>query len=102
MAEQEEAEVDYYAVLNVRNEVKIVFQIETNREILNQSCKVYFIAFQVNQNELKAACRVPQTRVHVISRSRENEGKVEKNLGPVGTKQNFLCFAKKFLTGSHF
>ena len=67
MAEQEEAEVDYYAVLNVRNEVKIVFQIETNREILDQSCKVYFIAFQVNQNELKAAYRVPQTRVHVIS-----------------------------------
>ena len=66
MAEPEEAEVDYYAVLNVRNEVKIVFQIETNSEILNQSCKVYFIAFQVNQNELKAAYRV-QTRLHVIS-----------------------------------
>ena len=66
MAEPEEAEVDYYAVLNVRNEVKIVFQIETNREILDQSCKVYFNSFQVNQNELKAAYRV-QTRVHVIS-----------------------------------
>ena len=66
MAKPEEAEVDYYAVLNVRNEVKIVFQIEKNREILDQSCKVYFIAFQVNQNELKAAYRV-QTRVHVIS-----------------------------------
>ena len=59
-------EVDYYAVLNVRNEVKIVFQIETNREIFDQSCKLYFIAFQVNQNELKAAYRV-QTCVHVIS-----------------------------------
>ena len=58
--------ISNYAVLNVRNEVKIVFQIETNREIFDQSCKVYFIAFQVNQNELKAAYRV-QTRVHVIS-----------------------------------
>ena len=48
MAEPEGAEVDDYAVLNVRNEVKIVFQIETNREIFDQSCKVYFIAFQVN------------------------------------------------------
>ena len=55
MAGPGEAEVDYYAVLNVRNEVKIVFQIETNREIFDKSCKVYFIAFQVNQNELKAA-----------------------------------------------
>ena len=66
MAQSEEAEVDYYAVLNVRNEVKIVFQIERNREIFYQSCKVCFIAFQVNENELKAAYRV-QTHVHVIS-----------------------------------
>ena len=34
-------------------------------------------------------------RVYIISRSRENESKVKKNLGPVGTKQSFLCFAKK-------
>lgn len=95
-------EVDYYAVLNVRNEVKMVFQIETSRKIFDQSCKLYFIAFQLNQNELKAAYRV-QTCVHdIISRSRENESKVKKNLGPVGTKQSFLCFAKKILTGSHF
>ena len=51
-------EVDYYAVLNVRNEVKMVFQIETSRKIFDQSCKLYFIAFQLNQNELKAAYRV--------------------------------------------
>ena len=76
MAEPEEAEVEYYAVLNVRNEVKIVFQIETNSEILNQSCKVYFIGFQVNQSCLQStdafAC-------YNISRSRENESKVTKN-----------------------
>ena len=103
MAEPGEAEVDYYAVLNVRNEVKIVFQIETNREILDQSCKVYFIAIQVNQNELKAAYRV-QTRVPVISYQDPAKMKVrlKKLLGPVGTKQNFICFAKKILRGSHF
>ena len=39
MAESEEAEdsVDYYAVLNVRKEVKIVFQREIKREIFDQS-----------------------------------------------------------------
>ena len=39
MAESEEAEdsVDYYAVLNVRKEVKIVFQRETKREIFDLS-----------------------------------------------------------------
>ena len=39
MAESEEAEdsVDYYAVLNVRKEVKIVFQRERRKEIFDQS-----------------------------------------------------------------
>ena len=39
MAESEEAEdsVDYYAVLNVRKEVKIVFPRERKREIFDQS-----------------------------------------------------------------
>ena len=32
---------------------------------------------------------------YIVSRSRENESKVKKNLGLVGTKPNFLCFAKK-------
>ena len=101
MAGPEEAEVDYYAVLNVRNEVKIVFQIETNREILDQSCKVYFIAFQVNQNELKAAYRV-QTRVHVISRSAKMKVRL-KNLRSCWHKAKFSLFCqKKKLTGSHF
>ena len=95
-------EVDYYAVLNVRNEVKMVFQIETSRKIFDQSCKLYFIAFQLNHNELKAAYRV-QTCVHVISYQDPAKMKVRlKKLGPVGTKQSFLCFAKKILTGSHF
>ena len=74
-------EVDYYAVLNVRNEVKMVFQIETSRKIFDQSCKLYFIAFQLNQNELKASC-LQSTDVcacYIISRSRENESKVKKN-----------------------
>ena len=44
-----------YAVLNVRKEVKIVFQREKKREIFYQSCKVHFIAFQANENELRAA-----------------------------------------------
>ena len=52
-----------YAVLNVRKEVKIVFQREKKREIFYQSCKVHFIAFQANENELRAAL---QTHVHVI------------------------------------
>ena len=45
MAESEEVEVDYYAVLNVRKEVKIVFQSDRRREIFDQSCKVHFVAF---------------------------------------------------------
>ena len=59
MAESEEAEdsVDYYAVLNVRKEVKIVFQRERKREIFDQSFWVHFISFQANENELKAAYR---------------------------------------------
>ena len=70
-----------YAVLNVRKEVKIVFQREKKREIFYQSCKVHFIAFQANENELRAAL---QTHVYVIlspgqtSRSRERESKVTK------------------------
>ena len=95
MAGPEEAEVDYYAVLNVRNEVKIVFQIETNSEILNQSCKVYFIAFQVNQNELKAAYRV-QTRLHVISYQDPAKMKVRlKKIRPCWHKAKFSLFCKK-------
>ena len=57
MAKSEEVEVDYCAVLNVRKEVKIVFQSDRKREIFDQSCKVHFIAFQANENELKAAYR---------------------------------------------
>ena len=57
MAESEEAEVDYCAVLNVRKEVKLVFRRDRKREIFDQSCKVHFIAFQANENELKAAYR---------------------------------------------
>ena len=43
MAESEEAEVDYYAVLNVSKEVNIVFQRERKREAFDQSYKVHFI-----------------------------------------------------------
>ena len=57
MAESEEAEVDYYAVLNVSKEVKIVFQRERKRETFDQSYKVHFISFQPNDHELKAANR---------------------------------------------
>ena len=55
--ESGEAEVDYHAVLNVKKEVKIVFQRDRKSEILDHSCKVYFIAFQANENEVKAAYR---------------------------------------------
>ena len=57
MVELEEAEVDYCSVLSVRKEVKIVFQRERLRGIFYQSCKVHFIAFQANENELRAASR---------------------------------------------
>ena len=57
MVELEEAEVDYCSVLSVRKEVKIVFQRARKSEIFDQSCKVYFIAFQANENEVKAAYR---------------------------------------------
>ena len=57
MAESEEAEVDYYAVLNVSKEVKIVFQRERKRGTFDQACKVHFISFQANEDELKAASR---------------------------------------------
>ena len=50
MVELEEAEVDYCSVLSVRKEVKIVFQRDRKSEIFDQSCKVYFIAFQANEN----------------------------------------------------
>ena len=58
MAESEEAEVDYYAVLNVSKEVKIVFQRERKRETFDQSYKVHIISFQPNDHELKAAYRL--------------------------------------------
>ena len=57
MVELEEAEVDYSSLLSVRKEVKIVFQRDRKSEIFDQSCKVYFIAFQANENEVKAAYR---------------------------------------------
>ena len=57
MVELEEAEVDYCSVLSVRKEVKIVFQRDRKSEIFDQSWKVYIIAFQANENELKAAYR---------------------------------------------
>ena len=59
----------YYAVLNVRKEVKIVVQRKKKREIFYQSCKVHFIAFQSNKNELRAAL---QTHVHVYIITRTN------------------------------
>ena len=50
MAESYEAEVEYCSEhLNVRKEVKIVFQGKREREIFYQSCKVQFIAFQANE-----------------------------------------------------
>ena len=55
MVESDEAEVDYCSVLNVRKEVNIFFQGERKREIFYQSCKVHFIAYQANENELRAA-----------------------------------------------
>lgn len=39
MAESEEAEVDYYAVLNVSKEVKIVFQEGTGKSMMADSRK---------------------------------------------------------------
>ena len=97
MAESDEAEVDYCSEhLNVRKEVKIVFQAKREREIFYQSCKVHFIAFKANENELRAAYK----RMHMCmlyhpgwikvqplsalvspgqtSRSREKESKVKK------------------------
>ena len=41
--------------LNVRKEVKIVLQGERKSKIFYQSCKVHFIAFQTNENVLRAA-----------------------------------------------
>ena len=56
MAESDDAEVDYCSEhLNVRKEVKIVFQGKREREIFYQSCKVHFIAFQANEKELYRA-----------------------------------------------
>ena len=55
MAESDVAKVDYCSVLNVRKEVKIVFQGERKSEIFYQSCKVHFFAFQTNENDLRAA-----------------------------------------------
>ena len=65
MAESGEVEVDYYAVLNVGKEVKIVFQRERKRETFDQSYKVHFISFQPNDDDLKAAYRSLQ--MHVMS-----------------------------------
>lgn len=53
-----------YVVLNVRKEVKIVFQREEKREIFYQSCKVHFIAFQANENELRAALQTHVYRLY--------------------------------------
>ena len=83
MAESDEAEVDYCSVLNVRKEVKIVFQGERKSKIFYQSCKVHFIAFQTNENVLRAAYNGMSWHVHVVSpgqtsRSREKESRVKK------------------------
>ena len=75
MAESEEAEVDYYAVLNVSKEVKIVFQRERKRETFDQSYKVHFISFQPNDDDLKAAYRCMSCQLANI-KTREKEGKV--------------------------
>ena len=65
MEESEEVEGDYIRLrcFERQKRGKIVFQREKKREIFYQSCKVHFIAFQANENELRAAL---QTHVHVI------------------------------------
>lgn len=79
MAESEEAEVDYYAVLNVSKEVKVLFQREKKRETFDQSYKVHFISFQPNDDELKAASRCMCTSYQLANiKTREKEGKVKK------------------------
>ena len=79
MAESEEAEVDYYAVLNVSKEVKVVFQREKKRETFDQSYKVHFISFQPNDDELKVASRCMCRSYQLANiKTREKEGKVEK------------------------
>ena len=69
MAESDEAEVEYCSEhLNVRKEVKIVFQGKREREIFYQSCKVHFIAFQANERSfielLTNACACCITRTN--------------------------------------
>ena len=63
----------------IRKGVKIVFQRERKREIFDQSCKVHFIiAFQANENKLKAEYRRMCTcHVTLTSRSREKESKLK-------------------------
>ena len=83
MAESDEAEVDYCSVLNVRKEVKIVFQGEGKREIFYQSCKVHFIAFQTNENELRAAYKRMCMLYHPNKHQDPAKKKVRlKKLGP--------------------
>ena len=71
MAQSDEAEVEYCSEhLNVRKEVKIVFQGKREREIFYQSCKVHFIAFQANERSfielLTNACTCCITRTRSI------------------------------------
>ena len=93
MAETDEGGVDYYAVLNVRKEVKIVFQRERLRGIFYQSCKVHFIAFQANENELRAAsrcmCIITRTSIKIPRKVRF------KKLRPCSHEAKFRLLCKK-------
>ena len=78
MAETDEgAGVDYYAVLNVRKEVKIVFQRERLRGIFfinHVKCiSLHFRQTKMSSERLPDACALLPGQA---SRSRENESKV--------------------------
>ena len=105
MAESEEAEdsVDYYAVLNVRKEVKIVFQRERKREIFDQSFWVHFIAFQANENELKAAYRRMCMLYHPDKHQDPAKKKVRLKAYALFAPSKILFVLQNNLsTGSHF
>ena len=53
MAESEEAEVDYCAVLNVRKEVKIVFQRDRKEKYLISRVKCILLHFRQTKMNLK-------------------------------------------------
>ena len=102
MAETDEAGVDYYAVLNVRKEVKIVFQRERLRGIFYRSCKVHFIAFQVNEIELRAAsrcmCIITRTSIKIPAKTKVRF----KKLRPCSPQAKFCLFYKKFVDREPF